>query len=117
MFFDIYYKLCKANGTSPNAVAKLLGIASSTVTQWKQGSVPKADALSRISTHFGVSIDYLLGNTDIKNKPTTQEDDELILREPSQFEFAKKFSKLTKEQQDMIIAQMEVLIKRHPSDK
>ena len=33
--------------------------------------------VGEIAAYFGVSTDYLLGNTDIKNKPVANDDDEL----------------------------------------
>ena len=41
-----------------------------------------ADTLSKIAAYFGVSVDYLLGNTEEKEKPASQEADELIKSDP-----------------------------------
>lgn len=63
MFFDQYKALCERDGKTPNGVAKELGIASSSVTQWKHGSVPRPDKLRKICEYFGVTSEYLLGFT------------------------------------------------------
>lgn len=63
MFFDQYKALCERDGKTPNGVAKELGIASSSVTQWKHGSVPRPDKLRKICEHFNVTSEYLLGFT------------------------------------------------------
>lgn len=63
MFFDQYKALCERDGKTPNGVAKELGIASSSVTQWKHGSVPRPDKLRKICEHFSVTSEYLLGFT------------------------------------------------------
>lgn len=74
MFWDNFYNICIENGTTPNGVGKLLGIKTATITNWKQrGNTPKGDVLNMIAEHFGVSVDYLLGN---EKKPTPK--DELI---------------------------------------
>ncbi len=52
-----------------------LGIKKDTVIGWYRGNsktVPKADTLLLISQHFHVSVDYLLGNTDLPEDYTEQ---------------------------------------------
>ena len=61
MFFDVYSSLCEAKQKTPNGVAKELGFASASVTQWKHGSTPRPAALQKIADYFGVSVHYLLG--------------------------------------------------------
>lgn len=94
MFFSNYDKLCKEIGMSANSVAKKLGISSGTVTGWKRGAAPKSDTLKAISEYFNVSTDYLLGISDIKNKPTTDNSDELS---PDEAEFMAIFRQLSPE--------------------
>jgi transcriptional regulator with XRE-family HTH domain len=69
MFWKIFLSLCVNNNVSPNAVAKELGIASGSVTKWKNGSVPHNTTLLKIAEYFGVTVEYLLGETDIKTPP------------------------------------------------
>lgn len=75
MFFDVYSSLCEAKQKTPNGVAKELGFASASVTQWKHGSTPRPAALQKIADYFGVSVHYLLG---VKEKPTLQMESEHI---------------------------------------
>mgnify|MGYP002520785162 CR=1 FL=1 len=63
MFFDQYKALCERIGKTPNGVAKELGFASSSITQWKHGSVPRPDKLRKICEYFNVTSEYLLGFT------------------------------------------------------
>lgn len=63
-FFERYCGLCKDQGSTPNGVAKKLGVASASVTQWKQGSVPRVETLAKIADYFGVTVDYLTGKSD-----------------------------------------------------
>ena len=72
MFWKIFAELCSNKGVSANAVAKELGIASGTVTAWKSGRVPHHGTLIKIADYFGVSVDYLLGKTEQKEKPTAK---------------------------------------------
>ena len=77
MFFDILSSLCSDAGITPTKLVMDLGISKSNVTNWRIGKVPKSDTVQKIAAYFGVSTDYLLGNTDIKNKPAVPKDDEL----------------------------------------
>jgi transcriptional regulator with XRE-family HTH domain len=69
MFWKNFLSLCVNNNVSPNAVAKELGFASGSVTKWKNGSVPHNTTLLKIAEYFGVTVEYLLGETDIKTPP------------------------------------------------
>ena len=66
MFFDVFETLCQGKGQSPNAVAKQLHISSGAVSEWKKGRVPQNATLKKISDYFGVSIDFLLGRTNVR---------------------------------------------------
>lgn len=63
-FFERYTELCKSIGETPNSIGKQLGFSSGSITAWKKGTVPGAGTLTKISTFFDVSTDYLLGNED-----------------------------------------------------
>lgn len=67
MFWNIFYQTCEKKGTKPNPVAKELKIASSTVTSWKNGSIPNGETLLKLADYLDVSVDYLLGRTDNPN--------------------------------------------------
>lgn len=60
MFWDKFYSLCTKNGTSPNAVAKILGFSSGSVTSWKNGTNPRPAVIVRISEYFEVPVEYFL---------------------------------------------------------
>lgn len=60
-FFPRFHALCRSYGTSPNAVAKALGIPSGSVTAWKNGSIPRSATLQKLADYFGVTVDSLLG--------------------------------------------------------
>lgn len=60
MFFDVYEKLCTSIGKSPSAVGKDLGIASGTVSNWKQGGKPSPAVLRKIADYFSLPVERLL---------------------------------------------------------
>lgn len=65
-YWNRIQELCKANGTTPTAVAKELGLSSSMSTRWKNGTIPNPKTQSKIAAHFNVSTDYLLGYDEAK---------------------------------------------------
>ena len=68
--YEIFSALLKEKNVTPYRVAKETGIAQSTFSDWKKGkSAPKTDKLQKIADYFDVSVDYLLGKTDIKKAP------------------------------------------------
>ncbi len=90
MFWERFYNLCLEKGTKPNPVAKALGISSGIVTKWKTlGTLPNGDTLTKLADYLGCSVDYLLGRTEEKEKPTAPEGDELdeLLKDPETREF------------------------------
>ena len=55
---------------SQQQLAKALRIHQTAVSQWETGrTMPDYDILLAIASYFGVSVDYLLGETDEK-RPT-----------------------------------------------
>ena len=85
MFYYRFLELCKQKGISPSRVAIENNLNKSTVTVWKKQAEngkeisPQGETLNALSEYFGVSVDYLLGKTDIQSPQPTSEDDELLL--------------------------------------
>lgn len=77
-FFEIFDSLAKAIGKSVNSVAKDIGVASGTVTAWKQGTVPSAEKIELLADYFGVSADYLLGREKPEHPPLTDGEKSLL---------------------------------------
>ena len=58
--------------TNPKALAEYLGVSVQAVNQYKQGTAyPKTENLIKIAEYFQISVDYLLGFTDVPNRDTT----------------------------------------------
>ena len=74
-FFEQYKKICEARGISLNGAAKEIGLPSSSVTHWKDGAVPRMKTIQKIADYFGLTTDYLMGYTDIKEKPPAETGD------------------------------------------
>ena len=57
MFWSVFSDLCFEHGSSPNAVAKEIGISSGALTSWKNGATPRASTIKRIADYFGVPVE------------------------------------------------------------
>lgn len=89
-------------------LAQQLKVRQNTVSTWETGrSEPDLDALRELSRIFGVSIDYILGNTDIKN-PLTSEDMNGLTEK--QIKILEMMGELPEQDQDDLIQQAEYRI-------
>ncbi len=70
MFYETFTMLCNNKKISPTATLQKIGVSTSKLTAWKNGSTPSVAVLILISEFFDVSIDYLIyGKERIVNKP------------------------------------------------
>ncbi len=117
MFWDIFKNLCIENNTSPNGVAKTLGFSNAAATKWKSGSVPNATTVQKIADYFNVSVDYLLGKTDIKKdlaKNSEVEEGYYLIANRSK-DGKQGTERLTKAEYDALVAVIKTL--RHNTDE
>lgn len=82
MFYERLETVCLRNDLTVSSLVKTLGLSTSKVTAWKNGSVPKGETLVKIADYFNVSVDYLLGRTstfsDINSHNTISGDNNII---------------------------------------
>lgn len=104
MFWEQYVRLCANAGSSPNAVAKAVGIPSGSVTAWKQGTTPRATTVKKIADFFGVSPNYLLFGEDAKKLTDDPEPKKAAAQvgDGLELEFRKKYELLTNDQKKLI---------------
>ncbi len=76
-FYKRLRALCEERGMTVNEMVKILDLSSGSPTAWKKGAVPRNATLSKISDYFGVSVGYLLGKDNQKEKPLVNDDHEL----------------------------------------
>ncbi|MBE6984870.1 MAG: helix-turn-helix transcriptional regulator [Ruminococcaceae bacterium] len=72
MFFDQLKQLCAMKGTTPTALARDLGISTSNVTSWKNGSSPKLDMVLRLASALDVPIGYFAGEDDAEIRKSSE---------------------------------------------
>ena len=110
MFYNRFCELCAEQHIAPTTFTEnTLKMSKGNVSKWKDGKPPKPDTVQKIAAYFGVSTDYLLGNTDIKNKPAATEDDELDEQERNLIDL---FRLLPEEDRDTVAVIIEGILKR-----
>ena len=68
-FYQNIEKLCYEKGESLTELTRSVDMASSAITKWKQGAIPRRATLKKIADHFGVTVDYLLSNESVTPSP------------------------------------------------
>jgi len=63
-FYDRVYQTAKNRGLSIKQLAQKMGVSDATIYTWKKTGAPTGKNLTLVSKTLGVSVDYLLGNTD-----------------------------------------------------
>lgn len=63
VFWERFSQECEKAGKKPNSeyIRTVLGISSSAISKWKNGTVPDGNTLVKIAMQFNVTTDYLLG--------------------------------------------------------
>lgn len=58
-----------SKGITQHKLAEILGVSAQTVTHWEKGDIePHTADLSHMADYFGVSVDYLLGREEPKER-------------------------------------------------
>lgn len=72
-FYDRYASLCAERGFSGQSreMFDIAGVTTGTISGWKRGAEPRPAVLVRLAKYFGVSVDYLLGLTEIRSSELT----------------------------------------------
>lgn len=103
-FAERMRSLRKEKGLKKTEVAKGIGLDRSTVTNYESGkrNNPTAETLQRIADYFDVSIDYLTGKSDIRDKLTATELIQVFrkLTDENKLQLIKYAKYLEKEQED-----------------
>lgn len=66
--YERFYNLLELKGISKNEFCKCANVRPSALSNWaSRGTMPSADLALSISKVLNVSVDYVLGNSDIPN--------------------------------------------------
>lgn len=76
-FYQRLNELKAEKGVSQKEIRNALGMGKNSFGYWRNGVTPNRSTQLLLAEYFGVSVEYLMGETDIKEKPATDEGDEL----------------------------------------
>lgn len=101
-------------GLTQEQFANKIGFSRTAISAWEIGrNEPSNDDTIKLAVFFGVSTDYLLGNSDIRN-PETEENDTLGL---AKIGFSMdKYNPPTEKQKEQIRDLLEIILKDNKKD-
>lgn len=68
-FLDRLDVLCKEKNISKRKLEREAGLSNGVASKWKtEGSVPNKSSLEKLSEYFGVSLSYLMGESDFRTE-------------------------------------------------
>lgn len=76
-FYERFEELCKKKGVKPTRASLDAGGTKGSATYWRNqylkgvNSFPDARKAQALADYFGVTVDYLLGKSNTKEKPST----------------------------------------------
>lgn len=71
IIFTRIKELCAENDITVNKLETELGMSQYSIGRWRNVTCPTVDKISKIAKYFNVSIDYLVGATDIRTPINT----------------------------------------------
>ena len=80
MFFNRFKQLCDQRQISVYRACTDIGLNRSAVAKWKNGGKPNGSTAAKLAEYFGVTTDYLLGQSEEKEPgtpPRTITDEEI----------------------------------------
>lgn len=75
-YWERYVELCQEKGENPTSVSIKVGCSKGTAAYWKKqyengkAVYPDSRRAQALASYFNVSVDYLLGRTDVRNGNT-----------------------------------------------
>lgn len=108
IFWENFYNLCVSKKEKPNTVCSKLGFSSAAATHWKNGTIPKGDALVLIADYFNVSVDFLLSHEKNDNNSSN------ILNTNKKI-ILELFDYLTDTQQGELIGRAKMMVEQNES--
>lgn len=107
-------EISKKRGWNLQKTAMEAGIGINTIYKWKS-QTPKIDAISKVADVLGVSVDYLLGNTDEMH--SNKKDDKTVDLEQDTTILALDGIELSDDYKQFIIDQVRSLRKLRGDDE
>lgn len=121
MFYNYFVELCNMAKISPSKAAQQIGLSKSSVSAWKNGSVPRDSQIVRIANFFEIPASdiYDVVNSQKVSISNRTEFEKFLMNRAEKSpapdketeDFSKYFAMLTPEHQQQIRSAMAELIK------
>jgi transcriptional regulator with XRE-family HTH domain len=102
-FAERLKELMVENGITNYQLSKDTGTHATTIANWldkNKNAIPQERKFKAIADYFGVSVEYLKGETDIKEKAAPLSESDLSEKE---IQFLEIFRQLSVEEQDLFL--------------
>lgn len=87
IFWENFFFLCEDKGTKPLRVVTELGIASGSITKWKNGSIPSQKNLQKLAGYFNVTSEYFfVSHAEDAASPATEHTEDPLWKKISQLD-------------------------------
>lgn len=94
--------LCEKRVISIAKLESELGFGNSSIKKWERVSSPSIDKIIKVASYFDVSVDYLLGRTDIEGSISEVIGDEDIIS------FQRARQKMTQKDKDRMMQMLKL---------
>jgi transcriptional regulator with XRE-family HTH domain len=101
VFYDNFLKLCNSVNKSPSAVVLEIGLQKSTVTRWKNGSMPTDATALKVAEYFEITVDELI--SDQKEKLAAKSDEPDITFNDFTYALHNESKELTEENKQKLL--------------
>lgn len=92
--YEKFEELLNQHGVTAYRVAQETGVTTATLTSWKKGKyTPKREKLQKIADYFGVTVDYLMGDSE-EDKVLAEDKPYFTLSEKDERDIAKELEQL-----------------------
>lgn len=109
------YKLLKEQGKEVKELAEYIGLTASKISDWKAGRAKSYyKYTTKIAEFFGVSVDYLTGKDEIKNRSMPEDMERLykdIQENPEIREYVQLYSQLSPEAKQHLRMYVDLLLR------
>lgn len=103
--------LCKSSKINITVMCKEAGVPRSALSDYKAGRIKtlSTDKLSKIAAYFNVSVDYLLGNTDQKEKAPAKAEADDVTFDDFTYAFHNEAKDLSAEEKNALLEMAKAL--------
>jgi transcriptional regulator with XRE-family HTH domain len=97
VIFTRVKELCAENNITISRLESELGVGQYTIARWKNTTCPTIDKISKVANYFNVSIDYLVGASDVRSTSG------YILSDPDSISIQRAMERMTDQDKDRMM--------------